>query len=54
MKLEGLPVRPNRATFLHIHIEMVNVDTVQVDIEDLGFGEIIKSSGLAWSHTIAL
>lgn len=54
VKLEGLPVRPNRATFLHIHIEMVNVDTMQVDIEDLGFGEIIKSSGLAWSHTIAL
>lgn len=54
IKLEGLPNRPRGTTRLRIYIEMSSVDTLQIEVEDLGFGEIFKSSGLAWSHTIEL
>lgn len=52
--LDGLPKRPRGATRLRIHIEMTNVDTLAVDIEDLGFGELIESSGRAWSQIVEL
>ena len=54
IKLDGLPERPRGTTLLHIHIEMSSVDVLEIEIEDLGFGEIIKSSGRAWSQTITL
>jgi len=54
IKLDGLPVRPKGTTLLHIHIEMSRVDVLEIEIEDLGFGQIIKSSGRAWTQTINL
>lgn len=50
--LDGLPVRPKGTTRLHIHIEMSAVNVIEVEIEDLGFGQIIKSSGRAWTQTL--
>lgn len=54
IELDGLPERPKRTTRLSFHLEMNDVNTLEIDIEDMGFGEIEKSSGLAWSHTIEL
>lgn len=52
--LDGLPKRPRGTTRLHIHIEMSKVNMVETLIEDLGFGEIIKSSGRAWTQSIEI
>jgi len=50
--LQGIPERPRAATRLSVHIEMTSVNQAAVTIEDLGFGELIPSSGKAWSTTI--
>ncbi|MCR5503913.1 MAG: hypothetical protein K6F53_12995 [Lachnospiraceae bacterium] len=52
ISLEGLPEREKKTTMLLFHLEMTDAHTLNVDIEDLGFGEIVKASGLAWSHSI--
>lgn len=52
LTLEGLPQRPKRTTRLNIRIEMTAVDKAAVTIEDMGFGELVPSSGKAWTQTI--
>ena len=52
LSLEGLPQRPARTTRLNIHMEMTAVNQAAVTIEDMGFGEMFKSSGKAWTQTI--
>lgn len=52
--LEGLPKRPRGTTRLSIHIEMEDVNNMEIQIEDKGFGEIIKSCGSAWTHVLSL
>ncbi len=50
--LEGLPERQKRTTRLNVRMEMTAVDKATVTIEDMGFGELIPSSGKAWTQTI--
>lgn len=50
--LDGLPERPRGTTRLLVHIEMSSVNVLEIEIEDLGFGDIIKSSGRAWTQSI--
>ena len=52
LTLEGLPQRPERTTRLSVHVEMTAVNQAAVTIEDMGFGEMFKSSGKAWSQTV--
>lgn len=52
LTLEGLPQRPPRTTRLNVHIEMTAVDKAEVTIEDMGFGELFRSSGMAWTQII--
>lgn len=52
--LDGLPKRPRATTRLMFHIEMSSINTLEVEIIDKGFGEIIKSSGRAWNHSIEI
>lgn len=52
--LDGLPERPRGTTRLHIHVELSAVNVLEVEVQDMGFGEIIKSSGRAWSQTLVL
>jgi len=54
MELEGLPKRPRGTSRLSVHISMNDVNTLVIKVCDLGFGEIIKSSGLEWEKTIEL
>ena len=54
MVLDGLPKRPRGTTRLGFHIEMSAVNTLQIEIIDKGFGEIIKSSGRAWNQSIVI
>ncbi|MDE5907256.1 MAG: hypothetical protein K2H52_00690 [Lachnospiraceae bacterium] len=52
LTLEGLPERPKRTTRLNVHIEMTAVNQAAITIEDMGFGELFKSSGKAWTQTV--
>lgn len=52
--LEGLPERAERTTRLKIHIEMSAVNQIVVTIEDMGFGELVPSSGKGWTHSISV
>ena len=54
IKLDGLPKRPRGTTRLSFHVEMSSINTLEIEITDLGFGEIIKSSGRAWNHSIEI
>lgn len=50
--LDGLPERPRCTTRLRIHAEMTAIHTLTLEITDMGFGELFKSSGRAWTHTL--
>ena len=50
--LEGLPERAKRTTRLNVRIEMTAVDQAAVTIEDMGFGELVPSSGKAWTQVV--
>ena len=52
--LDGLPKRPRGTTRLAVHVELSDVNTLEIEIEDLGFGQIVKSSGRAWSQTLEI
>jgi len=52
--LEGLPERVKRTTRLELRAVMSDVQTVEIEIEDLGFGEIVKPTHQIWKKTIVL
>jgi len=54
MRLPGLPKRPDRATRLRMTVYFTSPSSCHIDIEDLGFGGLYKSSGLSWSREILL
>lgn len=53
MRLPGLPRRPDRATRLRMTIYFSSPSSCHIEIEDLGFGGLYKSSGLSWSREIS-
>lgn len=54
MVLDGLPARPRGTTRLGFHVEMSSVNSMQIEVVDKGFGQIIKPSGRAWNLNIAI
>ncbi|MCD8014206.1 MAG: DUF5716 family protein [Lachnospiraceae bacterium] len=52
MRLPGLPKRPDRATRLRLTLYFSAPSCCHIDVEDLGFGGLYKSSGLCWSRDI--
>ena len=54
VSLDGLPERPGRTTSLNVQVEMASVNQAVVTVSDLGFGELFKSSGKAWTRTITV
>lgn len=52
MRLPGLPKRPDRATRLRMTIYYTSAACCHVEVEDLGFGGLYKSSQLTWSRDI--
>lgn len=52
LRLSGLPKRPNRATRLRMTIYFTAADCCVAEIEDLGFGELYRTSGLTWKREI--
>ena len=52
LRLPHLPARPNRAVRLRLTVYFSSPTHCQIEIEDLGFGELYKSSGLSWKREI--
>jgi len=42
--LTGLPARPPRTTRIHMKVDMVDMQTVRISMEDLGFGEFFSGN----------
>ncbi len=52
LELSDLPNRPERATRLRITAKPLSDMKVQIQIKDLGFGELFKSSDKVWEYVM--
>lgn len=52
--LEGLEERPKNMTRLNVVVTMLNDTTLNVEIQDMGFGEFYHSSGMKFQQKINL
>ena len=52
MRLPGLPERENRSTRVRLTVYFSAPSRCHVEIEDLGFGGLVRSSGMSWSREI--
>lgn len=48
MALPGFPDRPNRTTRLGIDLRYISPSECEINVSDLGFGELFPSSGKKW------
>lgn len=48
LELPDLPVRPNKTTRLHVHLEYESAARCLVEAEDLGFGEMYPATHKVW------
>lgn len=53
MRLPGLPSRPNRSTRIRMTVYFSAPSRCHIEIEDLGFGGLVRSSGMTWTRTIS-
>ena len=54
LTLSDLPERKNRTTRLRIFAKPISDEQVRVQIKDLGFGEIVKSSDMSWEYLMSV
>ena len=54
LELTDLPQRPDRTTRLRITVTPVADDKVEVEIKDLGFGEIFRATDKVWKCTMTM
>lgn len=54
IELGDLPKRPNKATRIHMQITFTGKNKCKVRLDDLGLGELYKSSGKKWEQVIEL
>lgn len=52
--LDGLPVRENKMTRIHLSVSMIREDTLRILASDMGFGEFAKASSLTFEQQIDL
>lgn len=52
MRLSGLPHRPPRATRVRMTIYFSAPGCCHIEVEDLGFGEFYRSTGMVWKREI--
>ena len=52
--LTDLPIRPDRTTRLRITADPVSDDKIEIEIRDLGFGELFPASDRVWNCTIKM
>ena len=54
LELTDLPNRPNKTTRLRITAKPVSDDKVSIEIKDLGFGELFRSTDKTWKYTMSM
>lgn len=54
LELTDLPSRPERTTRLRITATPVSDEKIEVQIRDLGFGEIYRSTDKTWKYTMTM
>ena len=54
LELTDLPERPPRTTRLKISATPISDTKIEIEIVDLGFGELFRSSGKVWKYTMGL
>ena len=54
LELTDLPNRPDRTTRLRITATPISDEKVEVQIKDLGFGEIYRSTDKVWKYTMTI
>ena len=52
--LTGLPQRPARTTRIHLQIDMTDLTTLRLNMEDFGFGEFFPATHQFWEKTISI
>ena len=52
--LDGVPERPARTTRIHLTVFLSDADTVQLKMEDMGFGEMFPASHKIWEEAFSL
>ena len=50
LELADLPQRPNKTTRISITADTLSDTSVEITIQDLGFGEIFPTSGKIWKY----
>ena len=53
-ELTDIPIRPNKASRIRVTAVPISDDKISIDIKDLGFGEIFRSSYKSWHFTISM
>lgn len=54
LSLHDFPDRENRTTRLRIEAAPISDRSVRMTIRDLGFGEMVPSTGRIWEHTVSI
>jgi hypothetical protein len=54
LELTDLPRRPDRTTRLRITASPVADDKIEIEIKDLGFGEIFRGTDKVWKYTMVM
>lgn len=52
--LGDLPKRPPKTTRLHVLVKMLSESRMQVNVKDLGFGELFSAVDIEWNEVIEL
>lgn len=54
LELTDMPVRPDRTTRIRITATPLSDDKIDIEIKDLGFGEIFRSSNKVWHYEMTM
>ena len=54
LRLDHFPERERRATRLRMTIYFTSAHRCEIEVEDLGFGQISPSSGRVWRRQVAI
>ena len=54
IELTDLPKRPERTSRIHIEAKPVSDTKVEITMQDLGFGELFRSSDKIWKYTMSI
>lgn len=52
--LTDLPKRPDRTTRMRIFARPVSDDKIEIEITDLGFGELFRATNKVWKYTVVM